>query len=118
MTEKRRQGSRAGGLAMVANLVPPEVTLKRREAWKYALLEEALAGRSHEFEYRVGKYIFDLVLLDTKVLVEFDGGDHQAEPQKSLDKRKDQAAKKAGFMVIRRPVVPVTVIDPSTIEGL
>ena len=38
--------------------------------------------------------------------------------RQNLDIVKDQTATKAGFMVIRRSVVPVTVIDPSTIEGL
>jgi len=102
----------------VANLVPPERALKKREAWKYDLVKQALGTRPHEFEHRVGKYIFDLALLDTKVLVEFDGGDHNQPFQKRLDAKKDQATKKKGFLIVRRPVASVTVIDPSTIEGL
>lgn len=118
MTAERRHAQQSSGKAHASNLISPEESLRLREAWKYAIIEKVLSSRPHEFEYRVGTYIFDLALLDTKTLIEFDGEDHNGEPQKSLDRKKDQAAERAGFIVIRRPVVSATVIDPETIAGV
>jgi very-short-patch-repair endonuclease len=99
-------------------LISPQETLKRREAWKYAALERVLEGRKHEFEYKLGKYVFDLALLDTKTLVEFDGPYHRDPKQKQMDADKEKAAGIRGFVVIRRLVKPAVVIDPETIGGL
>lgn len=118
MTEKRREAQRKAGFDKVGNLLSPEETLKRREAWKYELLREALGTRPHEFEYRLGEFIFDLALLDSKVLVEFDGTYHRGTKQLNADKRKDQAAKEAGFVVVRRSTFSVSAIDPVTLDGL
>ena len=75
MSESRRAAQRAGGKKAAGNLLPLAEVLKRREAWKYVDLQEVLISsrRAFEFEYAVGGYVFDLALLDEKVLVEFDG---------------------------------------------
>lgn len=115
VTEKGRKAYRAG---RVENLLSTEEVLKRREAWKYVLLKNTLKKRKHEFEYRLGKYIYDLALLDTKTLVEFDGIEHAGKQQKKIDVKKDAAAKKAGFVIVRRTVVACRVIDPISVKGL
>ena len=99
------------------NLLCPAETLKRREAWKYAALKEVLAGRRFEFEYEVEGFVFDLALLDTMVLVEFDGAYHRGG-QLETDVRKEEVAKGAGFMIVRREVEAATVVSPAVLDGL
>lgn len=92
--------------------------LKLREDWKYARLRKALGERPHEFEYGLGGYVYDLALLDTHVLVEFDGPDHRSRAQRAVDRNKGRVARANGFTVVRRAVRPMAVIEPSALEGL
>jgi very-short-patch-repair endonuclease len=96
----------------------PVGVLKKREDWKYALLRASLGARPHEFEYELGGYVFDLVLLDTRVLVEFDGPYHRYEPQLAIDARKSEIAAMNGFTLERRTVAAAVVLSPVTILGL
>ena len=77
------------------------------------------AGREFEFEYRIGDYIFDLVLFDSREIVEFDGPYHRKPAQRASDKRKTKVAEANGFRVIRvqtNPGVPVS-LDAAFIAG-
>jgi len=120
VTEARRLGNRKGGLTSIGNLISPSETLKKREAWKYAALEKFLRERGDhfEFEYNLGEYIFDLAFPTRKILVEFDGPDHHNETQRLLDAEKNRTAQESGFVMVRRSVSPVSVIDPHTIRDL
>lgn len=120
VTETRRLGNRKGGFASVGNLISPSETLKKREAWKYAALEKFLRerGDDFEFEYNLDVYIFDLAFPTRKILVEFDGPDHHNETQQLLDAEKNRIAQVNGFILVRRPVSSVSVIDPHTVRGL
>lgn len=117
MTAYRRQAQQRAGLAS-ENLWSAAEVLKHREDWKYSLLKQTLVGREFEFEFKLGDYVFDLALLDTKTLVEFDGPYHQAQDQIQVDDQKADFARTAGFTVLRRKVEPAVVIDPVTIRGL
>jgi len=118
MSEERREAQRQAGLRHKKHLISPAQTLRLREAWKYKLLEKALEGREFSFEYGLGDFVFDLALLDCRVLVEFDGPYHQGGVQAVLDEKKAAAAGAAGFVLVRREVEPMVVISPKTIEGL
>jgi very-short-patch-repair endonuclease len=118
MSDERRAAQAAAGVAHRANLIKPAEALRRREAWKYAELELALVGRDYAFEFELEGRVFDLALLDEKVLVEFDGPDHSGEKQHLDDQQKERIAEAAGFIVVRRQVVPSTVIGVETLEGL
>lgn len=100
--------------------ISPEKAMQSREAWKNAALKEVLekAKIQHTFEYRIGRYIFDLVLLDLKIVVEFDGPYHRSPSQQKSDRKKDKVAERKGFVVVRREVQAATVIHPKTIRGL
>lgn len=104
--------SEAGKLT--ENLLSTQETLKRREGWKYVLLSAVLGGRPHEFEFKLGAFIYDLALFDSKTLVEFDGPDHVV----SADTKKDKAARQHGWKIERRKVRPAEVIHPSTLDDL
>jgi len=120
MTDARREAQIAWMAAGSANLIKSVDILKKREAWKYDLLRTILErnGRKFEFEYPIGNFVFDLALLDANILVEFDGEYHSGAAQRERDQRKDAVAKEHGFIVVRRPVVRSTVIDPITLDGL
>ena len=83
-------------------------------------LKEVLekAKIKHVFEYRIGRYIFDLALLDLKIVVEFDGRYHRCTTQQKSDRKKDEVAKGKGFIVVRREVQTASVIHPDTIRDL
>ena len=118
MTEYRLEKAKISGFINASNLISAAEALKRREAWKYVILEQVLKARPHEFEYPLDGYVFDLALFDTKVLVEFDGDYHKSGKQVGVDAIKNEVAKKAGFMIIRREVVDTKVLGVETIEGL
>jgi len=120
MSKSRRKAQRTGGIMQIDNLLTTAETLKLREAWKYVAIKEMLAksGREFEFEFELADRVYDLALLDTKVLVEFDGPYREWSEQQEDDKDKEKIAEEAGFTVIRRQTLPATVISPLTLEGL
>ena len=118
MNEERRAAQRVAGVEKASNLLSTADVLKLREAWKYAPLREALGNRPHEFEYELGGYVFDLALLDVRVLVEFDGPYHDASDQLQVDARKEEVARAHGFLLVRRSVQAAVVLNPNTIDGL
>lgn len=91
-------------LTTVANVA---VTLRSREAAKYAKLERKLKaeGIRHKFEYPLTPFIFDLALKfnGKKVLIEFDGRYHDSGPQENRDKQKNKVAKANGWLLLRIP---------------
>ena len=117
ITTKRITAARQAGLNS-KNLLPLHEIMKRREAWKYVELEKRLQGYPHEFECKIGNYIFDLVLPCSMVAVEFDGPDHRTEKQRTADARKDEEAKNLGYTVVRREVKRAAVIPSAVLYGI
>lgn len=88
--------------------------IRNREMWRYEKLHKLLKilDISHEFEHPVGeKCIFDLALINNKMLVEFDEPKHSGIA-KEKDKIRDQYAKSLGWDVIRLKVKPNNEIPP------
>lgn len=119
VTAYRREAQRKAGLQHMGNLCDVSDTLKKREGWKYDQIRLKLQneGRVFEFEYRIGRWVFDLALLDAMVLVEFDGPSH-AGKQADLDQMKSVDGRSAGFAVIRRKVAAAERIPLRAIVGL
>jgi len=111
------EGRRKAGLKS-KNLLPLHEVLKRREAWKYVELKVRLQDVPHEFECKIGKYIFDLVLRSAMVAIEFDGPDHKIEKQRDIDTKKANAAVELGYTVLRREVKRATVIPSCALDGI
>jgi very-short-patch-repair endonuclease len=86
-----------------------------REAWKYAEIHKALVHVTHEFEYRIEDCVFDLVLFDDRVLVEFDGKYHRDGKQQTRDILKDIVASEHGYSVERIQTPANEVINPSSV---
>jgi very-short-patch-repair endonuclease len=93
--------------------------LRSRNALLYADIRRALEGRAFEFEFVLAPFIFDLVLHDKKLLIEFDGPHHNTSRSRSYDADKDQLARRHGFQVIRIPVgASAACLSPSLVTGL
>lgn len=88
--------------------------LKRREAWKYEKLTSFLdfIDEKYEFERIIGHYVYDLVLIDRKMIFEFDGPNHK---YLDTDKDKTDNALQRGYILYRISVKPNTVIDPTVL---
>ena len=104
VTEYRRYKDRQMGLASAEdNLISPEEALKKREAWKYIDVKKSLEdlNENFEFEYRMEDYIYDLALIDKKLIIEFDGPDHNGPSKSEKDFTKDRVVNKNGWKVKR-----------------
>lgn len=118
MSKERREAQRRAGKIHKKNLIDPQSTLKRREAWKYELLRTALRDEPHEFEFKLGDFVFDLALKERKILIEFDGPYHRGSLQQERDEQRDKLAEDHGYVVVRREVKAASVILPETLAGL
>ena len=116
LTEKRIEAARASGRANSKNLFTPVQTLKKREMWKYAEMEKALALEPHEFEFALGNSVFDLLLSDLRILVEFDGHYHRDSRQKERDEVKSEFAKSQGYCVVRINTDDTQIIPSSVLN--
>ena len=86
--------------------------MKKREAWKYVEVDNYLnsINEKHEFEYRDGNYIYDLALLNRKIIIEFDGSEHRSVFMARPDLLKEDYINQKGFIVYRIYVKPNSVI--------
>lgn len=97
--------------------------MKIREAWKYVKLETFLSfmGVNHEFEYQLSdtKYVYDLALVENKILIEFDGGiTHDRTTQHEIDSNKESVARQKGWNIVRIKAQVNQVIEPDALYEL
>jgi hypothetical protein len=87
--------------------------LKKREAWKYKELKDFLdfKGEQYEFEYKIDNYIYDLVLFNKKIIIEFDGKEHKYYDETD----KNFTAISNGYKLYRIDVQPSSIIHPSVL---
>jgi very-short-patch-repair endonuclease len=124
VTECRRAaasiaGKKTGTKNCLGNFISTAETLRIREAPKYKEIESYLQtiGINHMFEMPLDKFVFDLCLLDQKLLIEFDGPYHkETETQKITDADKNQCARSHGYQITRIPTpvgfIPLSSITP------
>jgi len=98
VTEARRNNS--GQIALPHNINIVAASLRSRENWKYQSLQKYLDQKNivHQFEFVIENSIYDLALIDKKILIEFDGPYHQwldSDTQKSI------LAKSNGWNIVR-----------------
>jgi very-short-patch-repair endonuclease len=124
VTEYRRNKARETGRlsvekhGIVGSIEGIALGLKKREHWKYVDVDEFLnsIGIEHEFEVAIENYVFDMSLPTMKMLVEFDSPYHNIEKQIYDDDKKNSAAEKLGWKVIRIPVLSNVIIEREIIE--
>jgi len=96
--------------------------LRSRESWKYTVLRGYLESIDlhFQFEYHLPDtpYIYDLALLDSMILVEFDGEYHNYPARREKDLKKDEAAYQSGWRLVRVPVSMNQVIDSALLEAV
>lgn len=114
------EARRRGGLNSVHDVYTAARTLKSREAFKYVNVEKALNDRNirHEFEMPIGDKVFDLVLTDERICVEFDGPNHRLKKEQERDKIKTETAEKHGYKVVRVQCGRMEIIDPTAVFKL
>ena len=90
------------------------LALKHREARKYKDVKNLLdsKGIRYEFEHQLNNFIYDLLLVDKDIVIEFDGREHHYLDESS----KEENAELYGYKLIRIDVPSNTVIDSSLIE--
>jgi very-short-patch-repair endonuclease len=49
----------------------------------------------------LGKYIVDFVCPEKRLIIELDGGQHNAGPQRQYDRVRDQWLRSQGFQILR-----------------
>ena len=121
VNEKRREAGRKSARINFTpdthNIFTIQKLLKKRETWKYKKIEEFLnlIGEKYEFEYVMDeKYVYDLVLFDKGVIIEFDGPEHR----NMNEKNKEKVAQNNGYKFYRVSVEPNTVIEVDLIKHI
>lgn len=123
-SDEARKRQVDAGKKHVTNLMAPADSLRKREWWKYTVMNEFLNTlcEPHRFEFVLGKHIFDLALIKRRLLIEFDSDYHDTEKQLILDKEKDLFANSLDWQVIRIKVQSNTAMNPlllkDTLMGL
>lgn len=77
--------------------------MKTREGWRYKVVQEELSslGLLSDFEVPIGNFIYDLVLEDDRIIIEFDEDYHCDQKQKETDTAKTNYATSLGYKVFR-----------------
>jgi very-short-patch-repair endonuclease len=114
----RQSAAKLQGFLHKENLSKPHETLKKREAWKYVELKDRLKSVEHEFEFLLGDFVYDLMIYDRKLLIEFDAKDHDTYTQRNIDRLKEELARQAGYQLVRISVESSTVIPGNFIDFL
>lgn len=114
------EACRRGGYNSLHSATNAAGCLKHRELSKYKLLKEYLETHKlrYEFEKEICGSVFDLVLLDKNICIEFDGPYHRSEKQMITDAHKDKIAKVAGYTLIRIDCDANEVIKPDCLISL
>ncbi len=93
-----------------------------REGWKYVELKETLdlAGVRHAFEERLpgSTYLYDLLLPDRKIAIEFDGPYHSSPSQRNEDEQKDLHATAVGWEIVRIQTKPSAIIPADALSEI
>lgn len=101
---------------------PSHASMLPREGWKYTALEQRLQefGVHFEFEGQIAgcSYVYDLVLADRRLLVEFDGPYHRSPSQRAADAHKEEAALLHGWRVLRVPVAADAIIASDALDDV
>lgn len=98
-----------------------ELALRGREKPRYAEVQARLnaAGIRHEVEVSIGNFVYDLVLLDARVIVEFDGPYHDQPRAEPVDTAKDANAAAFGYGLRRvRHAKGVYVFPASLLDSV
>jgi very-short-patch-repair endonuclease len=97
------------------------LALRSREKPRYAEVQARLdvAGIRHEVEVSIGNFVYDLVLLDARVIVEFDGPYHDQPRAAPVDTAKDANAASFGYTLTRvRHAIGVRVFPAAMLDGI
>jgi len=116
VTDHRREKAKMVGSKNIKKegIKTVAASLRKREFWKYKRISYFLnfINEPHEFEYPLGKYIYDLALVKKKILIEFDGKEHRINSAKNNDNAKNLFAHKKQWVIFRIPTSRPGIISP------
>jgi very-short-patch-repair endonuclease len=75
-------------------------TEAERKLWRHLRLRQ-LGGHKFRRQQPLGKYIVDFVCLEKRIVIEVDGGQHNAQMQILSDKQRTEWIEQQGFRVLR-----------------
>lgn len=92
-------GSVYGKLKELAKQNRSKPTEAERILW--SLIKGGKLGQTFKRQHIIGDFIVDFVCLDSKLVVEIDGGYHHTEDQPANDGKRTKRLNEMGFNVIR-----------------
>lgn len=117
--DKVRETIKIHGTAL--NGVTPAL-MKKREGWKYVDVQDVLTRKNerHEIEAQIDGEgpIFDLLLPDKLLVIEFDGPYHTGAKQLGADAANERYATERGWTVVRIKTPAMAVFDASEVIRL
>lgn len=124
VTEVRKEAARKAfklnGLKCNTSVAGVANMMKKREAFRYQKLLAYLDGKiiKHEFEKPIDRFVYDLVIEDSKLIFEFDEArSYAGVKQADIDAEKDKMAQQHGYKIVRIPVNPKEIIDHCLISS-
>ncbi len=67
----------------------------------YKLRNRQLENLKFRRQYSIGNYIVDFVSVENKLIIEIDGGQHNSEEMKKLDRQRTKYLEDQGYRVLR-----------------
>jgi very-short-patch-repair endonuclease len=71
-----------------------------RILWSH-IRAKRLEGFKFRRQHPIGKYIVDFACLESKIVIELDGGQHAEPDRKEYDRQRDDWLEKEGYRVLR-----------------
>jgi very-short-patch-repair endonuclease len=75
-------------------------TEAERKLWQHLRLRQ-IGGCKFRRQQPLGSYIVDFVCLEKRIVIEVDGGQHQAQTQILYDEKRTEWIEQQGFRVLR-----------------
>ncbi len=103
-TRKKLSESRLNYLRNNPDKVPYLLNHSSKKSYPEKLFENALISfgiNGYVYNFQNGIYQYDFAFPELKIDVEIDGGTHQTEKVKAIDKRRDEWSNSQGWKVLR-----------------
>ncbi|HEX4585540.1 MAG TPA: endonuclease domain-containing protein [Burkholderiaceae bacterium] len=97
-TTRTAIGMRSRSLQQFARTLRAESTDAERRLW-YHLRAHRTTGMKFRRQHPIGRYVVDFVCMERRLIIEVDGGQHQANVEH--DQLRDQMLQSRGFLVLR-----------------
>ncbi len=84
----------------ISRVLRKNMTLWERKLWA-VLRNRQLNGLKFRRQFKIGNYIADFVCLESKLVIELDGGHHSDASVKLFDQNRQKYIENSGYKVLR-----------------